>query len=101
MPNFGKTAPLRREHFDAFVAAYTADDRTAEADERWSRFAREQIAAKGDSLDLGLIRDAGVLDYADLQNPADSGEEIAAQLEEAADLIIEVVKELRTLQTGG
>jgi len=97
MQSFGKTAPLKHDHFDAFAAAYNASDRTAVTDERWSCFTREQIAGKGDSLDLGLIRDDSVLDYDDLQDPAESGEEIVAQLEEAADLIMSVVKELRSL----
>ena len=97
MPSFGKTSPLKHGHFDAFVEAYGANDRTAITDERWSRFTREQITANGDSLDLGLIRDDSVLDYDDLQDPAESGEEIAVQLEEAVDLIMSVVKELRSL----
>ena len=97
MQSFGKTAPLKREHFDSFVKAYNASDRTAIVDERWSCFTREQITAKNDSLDLGLIRDDSVLDYDDLKDPAESGEEIAAQLEEAVDLVMSVVKELKSL----
>jgi type I restriction enzyme M protein len=100
MPSFGKTSPLKHEHFDAFAEAYNASDRTAIADERWNCFTREQIAAKGDSLDLGLIRDDSVLDYDNLQDPAESGEQIAAQLEEAVDLIMSVVKELKILGDG-
>ncbi len=98
MPSFGKTTPLLREHFTAFEAAYTADNRKAVTDERWSCFTREEIKNKGNSLDLGLIRDDSVLDYDDLQDPAESGEEVIAQLEEAVDLIMSVVKELRTLE---
>ena len=97
MQSFGKTAPLKHEHFDAFAEAYTASDRAAVKDERWNRFTRQQIADKADSLDLGLIRDDSVLDYDDLQDPIESGEEIAAQLEEAVDLIMSVVKELKSL----
>ena len=100
MQSFGKTAPLKHEHFNAFMEAYYASDRAAVLDERWSRFTREQIAGKQDSLDLGLIRDDSVLDYDDLQDPAESGEAIAAQLEEAVDLIMSVVKELRSLGGG-
>ena len=33
-----------------------------------------------------------------LQDPTESGEKIAAQLEEAVDLIMSVVKELRSLE---
>jgi len=97
MPSFGKTTPLKPEHFTGFIAAYTAAVRTTIADERWNCFTREQIATKGDSLDLGLIRDDSVLDYDDLQDPVESGEEVVAQLEEAVDLILSVVKELKSL----
>ena len=97
MPSFGKTNPLKAEHFADFVAAHSASARSAVADERWSRFTREQIEEKGNSLDLGLIRDDSVLGYDDLQCPIESGEEIAAQLEEAADLIMSVVSELKNL----
>ena len=45
MPSFGKTTPLKKEHFEGFVKAYTAEDRHAVEDERWSVFTREQILA--------------------------------------------------------
>ena len=88
MQSFGKTAQLKNEHFKDFIKAYTAKDRSVIKDERWSVFTREQIKEKNDSLDLGLIRDDSVLDYEDLQDPVESGEEIIAQLEEATDLIM-------------
>ncbi len=98
MPSFGKTTPLKKEHFADFEKAYEAQDRHAVEDERWSVFTREQIAQKGNSLDLGLIRDDSVLDYNDLPDPAESAEEAAANLEEAVDLLMSVVKELRSLE---
>ena len=97
MPSFGKTNPLKTEHFADFEAAYEAADRHAVQDERWSVFTREQIAEKGNSLDLGLIRDDSVVDYSDLPDPIESGEEAIAQLEEAVDLLQSVVNELKTL----
>ena len=99
MPSFGKTNTLKAEHFDDFVAAYTAEDRRAVTDERWSVFTREQIEAKGNSLDMGLIRDDSVLDYNELPDPIESAEEAVADLEEAVDLLMSVVKELKSLQT--
>ena len=99
MPSFGKTNTLKAEHFDDFVAAYTAEDRRAVTDERWSVFTREQIEGKGNSLDLGLIRDDSVLDYNELPDPVESAEEAVAELEEAVDLLMSVVKELKSLQT--
>lgn len=101
MPSFGKTNPLKEEHFDDFMAAYTAADRKAVSDERWSCFTYEQISEEGKnhSLDLGLIRDDSVLDYNDLPDPIESGEECIAQLEEAVDLLMSVVKELKSLES--
>ena len=61
-------------------------------------FTREQIAQKGNSLDLGLIKDNSVIDYADLPDPIESGEEAIAQLEEAVALLQSVVNELKVLQ---
>ena len=97
MPSFGKTNPLKTEHFTDFEAAFEAADRRAVQDERWNVFTREQIAQKGNSLDLGLIRDDSVVDYDDLPDPIESGEEAIAQLEEAVDLLQSVVNELKAL----
>ena len=98
MPSFGKTNPLKKEDFTGFEAAYEAKDRHAVNDERWSVFTRAQIAEKGNSLDLGLIRDDSIVDYEDLPDPIDSGDEAIAQLEEAVDLLKSVVRELKSLQ---
>ncbi|MCM1211928.1 MAG: type I restriction-modification system subunit M [Blautia sp.] len=96
MPSFGKTNPLKYEHFKDFIAAYTAKDRHAVKDERWNVFTREAL---GNTLDKGLIRDDSVLDYEDLPDPIESGEECIAQLEEAVDLMMSVVKELKALES--
>ena len=98
MPSFGKTTPLKKEHFADFEAAYEAEDRKTVNDERFSVFTREEIEAKGNSLDLGLIKDDSVLDYDQLPDPIESGEECIALLEEATDLLKSVVKELRALE---
>ena len=98
MPSFGKTNPLKTEHFAEFKAAYEAPDRRAVQDERWSVFTRDQIAGKGNSLDLGLIRDDSIVDYEDLPDPIESGEEAIVQLEEAVDLLMSVVRELKSLE---
>lgn len=99
MPNFGKTNPLKESHFDEFVKAYTAEDREKVEDERWNKFTREQIREKNDNLDLGLIKDDSILDYEDLPDPIESAEEAVAKLEEATDLLMSVIKELRALES--
>ncbi len=98
MPSFGKTNPLKAEDFTGFEAAYEAEDRSKVQDERWNVFTRDQIAEKGNSLDLGLIRDDSIVDYEDLPDPVESGEEAIAELEEAVDLLKSVVNELKSLQ---
>lgn len=95
MPSFGKTNQLKKEHFDDFIKAYTVEDRASVKDERWNCFTRDQIAAKGNSLDLGLIRDESILDYEDLPDPIESAQDCIDQLEMATDLIKEVVRELQ------
>jgi len=120
MPSFGKTTPLKKEHFNGFIKALkdrdknkdktsssgdhasinkhvSIDDEFSVTANRFSKFTRQEITDKKDSLDLGLIRDDSVLDYEDLMNPIDSGEEVISQLEEAVDLIRSVVKELKSL----
>ena len=55
---------------------------------------------KGNSLDLGLIRDDSIVDYEDLPDPVESGEEAIAQLEEAVDLLMSVLLELKSLESS-
>lgn len=95
MPSFGKTNKLKKEHFNDFIKAYQAEDRSAVNDKRWNCFTREQIAEKGNSLDLGLIRDESILDYEDLPDPIESAEDAITQLEMAVDLVKDVVRELK------
>lgn len=95
-PSFGKTHTLAYEDFAEFMEGYR--DKNKRTGERWSKFSREEIAKNpDDSLDLGLLRDDSVLDYEDLPDPVESGEEAIAQLEEAIDLLASVVKELKAL----
>lgn len=98
MPSFGKTTPLKREHFDGFIAAYTAENRRAVTDERWSVFTRAEIEAIGNVFDCGLIEDESLTKYEDLPNPVESAEGAVAALEEAVDLLMSVVKELKALE---
>lgn len=100
MPSFGKTNPLKREHFNGFVSAYLASDRTSIQDDRLSVYTRKEIEEKGNIFDCGLIRDESMMDYEDLPNPVEVGEECISQLEEATDLLMSVVKELKSLEAS-
>lgn len=98
MPSFGKKNPLKKEHFVDFENAYTAENRRDIQDERWSVFTREEIAAKGNSLDLGLIKDDSIISYEDLPDPAESAAQAAKDLQEAAKLLQEIADELQALK---
>ena len=98
MPSFGKTSQLAEKTFDNFVKAYEAEDRHAVDDYRFNVFTRAEIAEKNNSLDLGLIRDDSVVDFDDLPDPIDSGEEIIFQLQSAVELMESVVDELKSLE---
>lgn len=99
MPSFGKTNPLKKSNFDEFVKAYTASDREKVKDERWNKFTIKEIEDKKYNLDLGLIKDDSILDYEDLPDPIESAEEAVSKLEEATDLLMSVIKELRALES--
>jgi type I restriction enzyme M protein len=98
MPSFGKRNPLTKECFEGFIKAYTAEDRRKVKDERWNVFTREEIAKKGDSLDIGLIADESLSVYENLPDPIDSAEEAVEKLELAISLLNEVIAELKAVE---
>jgi len=98
MPSFGKRTPLIEKHFDSFIEAYHAEDRTKVRDERWNVFIREGIAAKGDNLDVGLIADDSLSAYDNLPEPIESAEEAVGKLMQAVDLLNEVIAELKAIE---
>ena len=98
MPSFGKTTPLEPEHFNDFIKAYTAEDRHAISDERWNMFTRAEIEEKGNIFDFGLIEDDSLLKYEDMPDPIETAEEAVANLEEAVDLLMSVIRELKSLE---
>jgi len=98
MPSFGKRNQLTMAHFENFMRAYVVEERTKVEDERWNKFTREEIAKKGDSLDIGLIADESLSSYENLLDPIESAEEVIAKLQQAMDLLNEVVEELRVVE---
>jgi type I restriction enzyme M protein len=111
MESLGKRNPLSRNHFAEFASAYTGGisiDRLKEkfdgqisykkrenvTNVRWKRFQREEIAAKNDSLDIGLIADEslannlGTLEPMQLAKLAQS--EISAIMRELDTIIREL-----------
>ena len=88
MPAFGKTSPLRADHFNDFVAAYGDDpnggaERTDQGETgRFRRFTREEISARGDNLDITWLREESDAEEG-LQDPADIAAAILGHLKAA------------------
>ncbi|BBA77151.1 N-6 DNA methylase [Bacillus sp. EKM203B] len=101
MTSFGKRNQLTMAHFENFMKAYVAEDRSKIEDERWNVFTREDIAKKDDSLDIGLIADESLSSYDNLPDPIASAEEAIVKLQQAMDLLGEVVEELRAVEEDG
>ncbi|MEM5471477.1 N-6 DNA methylase [Hoeflea sp. AS60] len=63
MPKFGKTNQLTDAHFEDFEKVFGTDANGAERGEdqgeegRWRCFTREEIAARGDNLDISWLRE--------------------------------------------
>lgn len=109
-PSYGKRTPFTRQAFADFARAYTGGidlndlgnlydgtidhaKRAAVADERFSCLTRDQITAKNDSLDLGLIADEShANNHHDLE-PLDIAREAANELK-AMHLELEKIIEL-------
>jgi type I restriction enzyme M protein len=88
-PAYGKTRPLRADDFAEFEAAYGEDPNGAAArtdqgaEGRFRRFTREEIAARGENLDIAWLRgdDAAAEDA--LEEPEDILEAIRTHLARA------------------
>lgn len=101
MPAFGKTNPLRPEHFAEFEAAY-GDDPNGEGERvdqgdagRFRRFTRAEIAARGDNLDITWLREETDAEEG-LTDPADISAAILGHLKSALAEIEALAEELET-----
>ena len=93
MPSFGKRTPFGDAHLKPFEDAYGSDPNgnspRAENVEgvgelsRFRCFTREQIAERGDSLDISWLKDDNAMDAADLPAPEVLAGEAMAELTEA------------------
>jgi type I restriction enzyme M protein len=100
MPAFGKTSPIMAKHFAEFEAAYGGDPngqsaRIDEGDEgRYRRFTRDEIAARGDNLDITWLRDTSANPEDSLTEPEELIAAIQLHLQNALTEIEEMGEEL-------
>lgn len=100
MPAFGKTTPLKPEHFAEFEVAYGDDPygKAKRKDEgetgRFRRFTREQIKGRNDNLDIGWLRDESGEAEDRLTEPEDIAAAIIVHLRTALEEIEALTEEL-------
>ena len=102
MAQFGKRTQLNREHFAEFEAAVGNDPLGTQLAKRidtgdagrFRRFTREEVAARGDSLDIAWLKDDSETDSADLPEPAVLAQEAMTELEAAMDELRGILEEL-------
>jgi len=111
MPSYGKRTPFTRAAFEDFIKAYTGGVSEAEVqdnydgsidqaareaikDERWQCITREQIGAKNDSLDLGLIADSSLNNGKEQAEPIDLVREAADELKSMMEELNAIMKEI-------
>ena len=99
MPNFGKTNPLKKEHFDEFIECYQRDDRSKRQETynaenpqgRWRKYTYEEICTRDKtSLDLSWIRQGEESEEIPLS-------ELIAAIEEKAANITEAIAQLKKI----
>jgi type I restriction enzyme M protein len=91
MPSFGKRIPLTREHFKQFELAYGDDPngKSGRVDQgetgRWRCFTREEIAKRGNNLDISWLRDESLQSGDGLPEPEEIAAEIMLRLQTAME----------------
>lgn len=99
-PMFGKRTPLTREFFKEFEKAYgkKADGSSKRTDQgmegRFRFFTREEIAARGDSLDISWLKDDSETAAGDLPEPEVLAQEAITELEGAIEDLRGILLEL-------
>jgi type I restriction enzyme M protein len=112
-PSYGKRTPFTRNAFSDFIKAYTGgvtetelkthwtgeineSNRLAiaEIDKRWQCFTRPQVAAKNDSLDIGLIDNVNLNNSAEVVEPIEIARQALAELQSITDELNKIIKEL-------
>ena len=99
MPSFGKRIPLTRSHFKDFEECYGDDPNSlsvrVDSGElgRWRYFTREEIAKRGDNLDISWLRDESLQGGDNLPEP----EIIAAEIMERLQTALAQMEELTAL----
>ena len=100
-PSFGKRTPLTRAHFAELEKVFGDDPhgRSKRKDQgeegRFRKFMRDEVAKRGDNLDVTWLKDDSVIDHAELPDPEEIAAEIVDQLQSALEEMCALREELR------
>lgn len=100
MPAFGKRTPLTRTHFAEFEKAYgnqpdgSARRKDSGPEGRFRHFSREEIAARGDSLDIAWLKDNSDAAVSELPEPEELAAQAIGELEGAMEELRVILAEL-------
>ncbi len=104
MPQFGKRTQLTEQHFAEFEAAFGIEplgnhtnlkNRIDQGESgRFRKFTREQIAERGDSLDISWLKDDSATEAQDLPEPAELAQEAMSELDAAMEELRGILEEL-------
>ena len=99
-PAYGKTNPIRERDFSEFMEAF-GDDPLGEAERqdqgeegRWRCFTREELAARGDNLDITWLKDTSDDPEDGLETPWEFAEAIEGHLSAALEEVRALMEEL-------
>lgn len=95
MRTFGVRTPLTEDDLSDFIKAYTAEDRYAIEDPRWSVFTRDEIEKKGNTLDLGLIKEEKR--EVSLSELVTQSEDLLSEFKDVMSSLETIVSELKEL----
>lgn len=98
MRTFGVRTPLTEDDFSDFIKAYTAEDRHAVKDPRWSVFTREEIEKKGNTLHLGLIKEEKK--EISLSELVSQSEDLLSEFKDVMNSLENIVSELKELDNN-
>jgi len=105
-PSFGKRTPFTREHLSEFETTF-GDDPYGKAERkdtgeegRFRRFTRDEIAARGDNLDISWLHDESAGNSDDLPEPEVIAQQILVNLQTAMEEMEGLVEALEG-ENGG
>jgi type I restriction enzyme M protein len=106
MPQFGKRTPLTRGHFAEFEKSFgskpegTSKRQDTGEGGRFRKFSREQIRARGDSLDIAWLKDDSEAAAGELPPPEKLAQQAIAQLEGAMEELRAILAEFGAEEDG-